>query len=671
MGGAIAVKGRLLLPAALLLLGAGLGPIAAAPAPAPVGQLLAAAERGDWEAAQVLVAKPDQPALRLYLRWRQLAEGKGTAQPPFAAYADFLERYRDWPSLGLLQQRAEAAIDGSVAPAERLRFFAGRAPRTKPGRLALAEALEATDQGGRAAEPIRASWAQDDFAAGDEAAFVDRWGRFLRPADDRARLDRLLRDGTLDQARRLLPRLDPATRALAQVRIKLQAGEPGAAAALAALPRELQADPGLRYDRWRWRQRQGDEVGARALLLDLPSPLPRPELWWPAQQAAIRDALDAGDSRLAYRLAAESRQTAGVAMVESAWLAGWLALRFNDEPALAAGHFAQIWRAATTPLSRAKGAYWLGRAEAARGRSGDSRSWYARAAALPQTYYGQLAAAEIGAELRDQLLPPRAASDAARAALLRRPVAQAALLLCGAGAAGPAQPLFRHLGHESAGDLDQLRAVLALSASCDRPDLGLTAVRAAAGQGTFLGREAFPLPRMAAFRQQDDGAPEPALLMALARQESLLDPAARSPAGALGLMQLMPDTAAEAARALDLPFARRALTEDPDLNVRLGAFYLQQQLDRFSGEVALALAAYNAGPRRVDTWLAAHGDPRGGDRYRLIDWIELIPFAETRNYVQRVLEGRAMYRAILAGPRPALPRTAADTAPRPRLKPAS
>ena len=660
----------LLLATLALALHAGSVQAAADPPAEQVARLAAAADRGDWQAAQAAAEAADRPALSLYLGWRRLVEARGAAQPTFAAYAAFLGSERDWPSLGLVQQRAEALIDGSVSPADRLSFFAERAPRTRAGRLALTEALQATGQDKRAAELIRAVWVQDDLTAADEASLLARWDRFLRPADDRARLDRLLWDGALDQARRLMPRLDPSARALAQVRIRLQTDEPGIAPALAALPASLRADPGLRYDRLRWRQRQGDEAGARALLLDLPPTLPRPELWWREQQATIRDALDAGDARAAYSLAANSGQTAGAALLESEWLAGWLALRFNGEPALAVRHFEQMWRIATMPVSQARAAYWLGRAEVAGAQPGKGERWYARAAALPQTYYGQLASIEIGAEMRDHLPPPRAAPAAAQATLLRRPVAQVALLLCRAAAATAAQPLFRHLGHEAVADPDQLRAIAAMAADCGRSHLGLAAIRAASGRGTFLAREAFPLPRLAAFWEQGEDAPEPALLMAVARQESMLDPAARSPAGALGLMQLMPDTAADMARALSLPFALRALIADPQLNVRLGSSYLRQQLDRFTGETALALAAYNAGPRRVDAWLALHGDPRGGDRYRLIDWIELIPFAETRNYVQRVLEGQAMYRAILAGPGTAAQPRTADV-PRPRLKPAT
>ena len=200
--------------------------------------------------------------------------------------------------------------------------------------------------------------------------------------------------------------------------------------------------------------------------------------------------------------------------------------------------------------------------------------------------------------------------------LRRREPAKVATLLCHNGQPGYAQPFFRHLGYEAADDADELRAVVDLARDCNRADLVLIATRAAAGNGTYLVREAFPIPAAAGMRADMLGTPEPALVLAVARQESLFDPAARSPAGALGLMQLMPGTAQSMARELGEPFSRGRLIQDPSFNLRLGASYLGQQLARFDNEPVLALAAYNAGPRRVTEWLEQNGDPRGSDPYR-------------------------------------------------------
>lgn len=630
---------------------------------------LAAADRGAWAAARGHARDSGEEVLSTYVRWRWLLEAE--ERPPFAAYDGFLREQRDWPGLGLVQARGEATIDAAVTPSQRLAYFAGRPPRTRQGRVGLAEALAASGRGGEAVALIRRSWVEDGFGKADEEALLDRFGAALGPRDHAARLDRLLWDADLAGARRMLPRVAAGPRALARARLALQLSAPEVEEAIADVPGTLQRDPGLLFDRLRWRQRQGLDAGVRELLLDPPDELGHGDRWWAEQQRAIRDAIKEGSYELAYRLAAAHRQTDGIAFAEAEWLAGWLALRFNGAPGTAASHFERLWRNVATPISRSRAAYWLGRSLAAQGERRQASAWFERAAANPTTFYGQLAAREGGSDVRDLIEPAAKPTSGMRAALLKRPPARLARLLCREGEARAAQPFFRHLGHEAAGRPGELQAVLELAGSCSRADLALAAARAAAGNGAQVTGEAFPLPALRALRVRGEGLPEPALLLAVARQESLFDPAARSPAGALGLMQLMPGTAGVVAKQAGLPFARARLTADPGYNVQLGGRYLQHQLDRYDGEPVLALAAYNAGPGRVRQWLELNGDPRGDDAHRLIDWIELIPFPETRNYVMRVLEGRAMYRAILAGPRPARTRTAAQLAPLPRPKPAT
>lgn len=660
--------------AALLLLGLAVGAPSARAAAADSGgrleQALLSAEKGDWQWARRLAEDVGAPQLKSYFRWRELMESDD--RPAFAAYGDFLRRGDDWPSLGTLQARAEEALDEAVPFEERLAFFADRAPRTRQGRARYAQALLAVGRQAEAVALLRQSWAQDDFSAGEEAFFLDQFGAFLEARDHSARLDRLLWDEKVEQARRMLPRVSAKERLLALARLKLQLSDPGVEAALADVPADLQRDPGLLFDRLRWRQEKGNEAGVREILLDPPANLKRPDRWWGAQQRAIRDAIDERRHQLAYRLASSHGHKEGTPFAEAEWVAGWLALRFLDDPERARRHFERMWPAVTTPISRARAAYWVARAAAAgRDRKG-ALDWYGWAAQYPTTFYGQLAADELGLDIADRLGPQAAASPAARESLRRRVPAQLASLFCTEGQPRYAQPFFRHLGYEAASRADELKAVMELARSCDRADLVLTAARAAAGNGAFLTHDAYPLPRLRAFHERRDGMPEPALLLGVSRQESLFDPGAKSPAGAMGLMQLMPATAEAVSRELGVPFQKARLVRDPEYNVRLGALYLQKQLDRY-GEPALALAAYNAGPSRVRQWLDMHGDPRDGDLYRLIDWIEQIPFAETRNYVQRVLEGRGMYRALLSGPRPSQARTASgeDGPLVPQPKPAS
>ena len=563
-------------------------------------------------------------------------------------------------------------MDATVPYEVRLAFFADRAPRTRQGRILYAEALIAAGRQPEAAAKLRGAWIEDDFGEAEEQLFLDRFGTELDRSAHAARLDRLLWDERLDQARRMLPRVGPAERAQATTRLKLQQSDPGVEAALASLSAQARRDAGIMYDRLRWRRKNSSDAGVREILLSPPDELRRPEFWWREQDKAIRTALSERSFKLAYQLASSSRQASGTPFAEAEWQAGWLALQFAGQPKAARKHFERLWPAVTTPISKGRAGYWSGRAAAAVGASDAAETWYDRAAAYPTSFYGQLAAAELGRDPSARMPDPLTAKPAARDALRRRTPAVLAVQFCRAGQARYAQPFFRHLGYESADDPDELAAVVELAQGCGRADLVLAATRGAAGNGTHLVRESYPLPRFAGFRRDHAGMAEPALVLAVARQESLFDPVARSSAGAMGLMQLMPGTAQTVSRELGEDYTRRRLVRDPDYNVRLGAHYLGQQLTRFDQEPVLALAAYNAGPGRVTQWLEANGDPRGGDPYRLVDWIELIPFGETRNYVQRVLEGRGMYRVALG--QPALPpaRSAAREPPAaPRAKPAS
>lgn len=633
--------------------------------------ILADIDKGEWQGAQRLADGPNAALLQPYVRWRELLERTDTL--PFTAYVNFMRTTPDWPSLGTLQTRAEDSLDATIPYRTRLAFFADRAPRSRQGRQLLAEALIATDRQQEGGSLLRQSWVSDDFDTTGERNFLDRFGTYLRPADHSARLDRLLWDGRTDQARRVLPRVSSRERAVATARIALQESAPNVEKAIAAVPDAAQSNAGLLFDRLRWRAERGNDAGVREILVHPPKTLGRPEKWWNHQQRAIRAAMGNRSFKLAYRIASSSHQPPGSAYAEAEWLAGWLALRFTDQPKLATGHFERLWSTVTTPISRARAGYWAGRAAAANGDRSAAAEWYRRAAAYTHTFYGQLAADELGVARVERIHPSQRHSQAAASALRRRMPAQLAGLFCRLGQPNAAQPFFRHLGFEAAGDADELAAAVDLARDCDRADLVLTVTRAAAANGAYLVRDSFPLPSTPAFVAQDAGLPEPALLLAVARQESLFNPEARSPVGALGLMQLMPATAKAVSTAQGMPYSRPRLTSDPDYNVSLGAAYLGSQLSRFDREPALALAAYNAGPGRVAEWLRLNGDPRGADRHRLVDWIELIPFAETRNYVQRVLEARDMYRSILKPPAIPSERIAEDGAPaaQPRRKPAS
>ena len=607
-----------------------------------------AAGRKEWDRALRLAALAQDPLAAKTVRWLRMIEEGEPAD--FATIAPFLIGNPHWPLPEQLQVVAEDMIRDPADHALIRRLFADRPPLTTRGHIRYAEALfdVGAKEQGRAL--IRKAWIEGDFSAREEKRFLQKYRRMLSSADHIARLDNLLWDYRRTSAKRMLPLVPEGYRSLAQARMRLQRRQNGVDEAIEAVPAALRSDPGLIFDRLRWRRQKQLHKGVLEILLDPPAVLGRPELWWFERELQIRRALRKRDFDLAYRLAAGHRQTEGDDVVEAEWLAGWLALRFAQQPNTALSHFMRLYESVRAPVDRASAAYWAGRSAAALGSPALAAEWYATAAAFSIAYYGQLAVEELG-EAGAPLPDPAPATDAERAAFERQELVRVARMLIEADAPKAVLPFLMRLG-EQAKSPTEIGLVAELAASSGRPHLVAQVGRYAAYHGHANHAAAFPIPEIPGLMRPPPGDPEPALLMGLGRQESMFNPWVNSHAEARGLLQLVPRTALLMAGQLGLPYNRGLLTGDPDYNVRLGSHYLKTLLKRYDGEVALALAAYNAGPRRVDEWLRLHGDPRRHGRHHLIDWIELIPFDETRNYVQRVLEGREMYRRRLASGNP-------------------
>lgn len=607
----------------------------------PLAGVLAAASAGDHEAARL--AAGSDPLAAAYAEWRLLREGP---EQSFQRYRAFLETRPGWPDAGRLQTRAEQSIASDLAAEERLRFFQARPPRSRAGRLALAGALVEAGRSGEAATLARRIWIEDDLTVGEEAAFQVSYGHFLEPGDHRARLERLLGDDNEGMAERMLGRVPDADRAVATARIRLQQRAKTVDKALAAVPASRQGDAGLVLDRIKYRRAKGQEAGIADLLLAVDREPGRGEAWWAERGREAREALDAGNPRLAYRLAAGHRQSEGTPFAEAEWLAGWLALSFLNDPTSARGHFERFSAKVATPISRARGAYWTARALSTGGNVGAARAMYEEAGRHPTAFYGQMALAELGRPVQLAAVLPPPPDAAARSAFRAREPARVGERLCAMGAVREATPFIRQLGSDAGTDGPALELAYDLARRCERPDLVVVVAKAAVQNGAEP-LATFPIPDVAAMLSPAADRPHPALILAISRQESQFDPVAVSRAGARGLMQLMPTTGRGVARTLGLSYDVDALIADPDFNVQLGSWYLGRQLQQYGGSVPLAAAAYNAGPGRVEQWLARNGDPRAKDRHGMIDWIEAIPFTETRNYVQRVMEGQAVYEALL------------------------
>ncbi len=602
------------------------------------------ADKGRWEDAHRLAHRIGRPVAAKLLFWFD-ATRTGSALP-YDRLVAFLTQNPDWPSRTLLLRRVEEAMSPGLPPATVVDWFGRHPPQTGRGYHQYARALEALGDAGRARAVVREGWATAPFSATEEAEFLDRFGRHLERADHHRRLDALLWRGREPEALRMLPKVDPGQRALATARLRLRAMGPGVDGAFAKVPPSLANDPGLVYERVRWRRIKGRDLEARQLLAQSTSDDIEPQRWWSERHILARRALAEGHVSEAYRLSAGHGVRDGSDLAEAEWLSGWIALRFLDDPKLAAQHFESLYRSVRFPVSLARGAYWSGRAAEALKRETAAREWYDRAAEHDTSFYGQLAKARLqpGAPLRLPAGPSPSAADIG--AMEAHDLAKAARMLVAFGQRDRIDPFVLALADARPAGVWKAAAA-SLAGDLGRPDLAVRVAKEAHRSGDLLVAQGYPsvsLPRVVNGARHDLERP---LVLGIIRQESAYRVDAVSPAGARGLMQLMPGTAREVARKLNLQYSQSKLTTDPQYNLTLGQAYMSEVLGSFGGSYVLSLAAYNAGPSRSRQWLAGNGDPRE-NLAQAIDWIEMIPFGETRNYVQRTLENLQVYRSMVS-----------------------
>ncbi|MGE0715093.1 MAG: transglycosylase SLT domain-containing protein [Alphaproteobacteria bacterium] len=618
------------------------GPVAAQTVPpatiwADVG---AAVQTESWAEARRLADLTGDPVAAKVVRWLQWVRSDSPADP--GEIAQFMAANPEWPAQARLSRRLEDRLDPLPPDATLIGWFDRRAPETTAGRVAYASALLRAGRSDDSRAVLRRAWVDGTFRPEEEQEFLARFADALRPVDHQDRADRLLRENETGSAQRMVARVDPAARRVLELRLRLRARRPPEG--LDKLGEIERADPGLAFDLLRYYRRAEDDAAAERLLSAVGPEAARPDAWWVERNLLARRALRTGSAATAYRIAAGHAYTDGSPLAEAEFLAGWIALRFLGDAAGAERHFARLEASVSMPISRARAGYWRGRAAEAAGDTAAASARWREAAQHLTTYYGQLAAERLGIRTApDWVLAPAAtATEEGLVRLGAREPAAAANLLAQIGELRWARAFISQLIARAQGDAE-MAEVAELARRIGLPSLAVLAGKRAGYDGTHLPGYAFPLQVV-----PEQGSPEPALVNAIIRQESMFDPAAVSSAGARGLMQLMPATARHVARQLALRYDAPRLTADPAYNVTLGRAYLAGQIDAFAGSYILAAAAYNAGPGRARQWVQDYGDPRGG-KVDPIDWVELIPFNETRNYVQRVMENLQVYRWRLAG----------------------
>lgn len=604
-------------------------------------QALRASAGRDWPAALMAAQSAGSIGGDIIL-WQWLRDGQGK----LGDYESFIARRSDWPGMPLLKEKGEIAALRSTDPARVLAYFGADRPQSGAGAVAMVQALHALGRTSDAeAEAVRA-WTTLKFQAEDEAALLALEGKNLAVAHE-VRLDRLLWDGgRRAEVERMLPLVSSNWQALAKARQALRANGALAVALTDAVPKSMLGDPGLAFDRFDYRMRNDRYGDAASLIIERSTSaqaLGDPQAWAKRRADLARILMRQGDNKLAYQVAAKHQITQGDDYADLEFLAGFAALRGLQDPDRAAQHFSHMKTLVQTPISVSRADYWAARALDAKGDAVGAKAAFSRAAKFQTAYYGLLAAEALGLSLDPSLVnvgTPGAGWKTARFA--NSSVLAAARALLVAGDRTLAKRFFLHLG-ESLNDTE-LEQLADLALRLDEPHIAVLLGKAAAERGLILARAYFPVVDMV-----PDGLPvSRALALSISRRESEFDPKAQSPAGARGLMQVMPATAEVVAKKLGETSSASRLIADPVFNVRIGSTFLGHLVEEFGPSIALVASGYNAGPGRPRQWIERFGDPRQRS-VDVVDWVEMIPFTETRTYVMRVAEGVVIYRDRLRG----------------------
>ena len=606
--------------------------------PRPLASAFEAMQEGRWSRAAEL-AKRAGPVAEEIVEWMRLRAGKGRPDEVLA----FLESNGHWPGLNRLREKSEPAFQ-TATDAQVLTFFDGYEPTTGMAALRLADAQFAAGQQGEAEVGLVLAWRTLELSTAEHDLFVTEHGELLAP-HHAARHDMTLWRGLKDAV--LMESLvSEDRRKLAAARRAAQQGLSGLDARIAILPEAMRADPGLAFDRFERLLKRDDDELAIALIIDQSrseAGLGEPARWASQRRTLARRMMRAEAYQTAYELASLHGLDGGGAYADLEWLSGYLALRFLDEPELALDHFQRLRAAVRTPISLGRAGYWIGRAQEALGDVEAAQVAYAEGAQHVTSFYGILAVEKAGITLPEELAGGEVFPDWREAGFAESDLFKAMELVKAAGQEWLAEMFVTQMADTlDRQGLGQLGAALA--------DLGDSHLQVMAGKRAARRGLVLVAPYYALHPMTELDLPiDMEMALAIARRESEFDFSVKSGAGAEGLMQVMPATARDVARDTGLPMTPSEMRSDWKMNARIGAAYLAQMTESWDGNIVLVSISYNAGPQRAERWIERYGDPREPlpDGWDIVDWIEHIPFRETRNYVQRVAESLPIYRARL------------------------
>jgi soluble lytic murein transglycosylase len=613
---------------------------------AAVRDAIGFASRGRPKDATDTQQRITDPAARKLVEWAILRSGNNGAD--FARFQAFIAANPNWPNIAMFRRRAEAMLWEEHADVAAIRALTGDKPISAKGRFALGRALLAQGSGVDVHGLIRDAWHTEPMPFDAEEEILETFGSLITPADDKARMEHWLYANDSNAALRAAIRLGGNEPAIVKARAAVNEKASNARALIEALPSSLRQDAGVLFSRIQLLRRADRIAEAAELMLSAPRELAQiydPDAWWVERRLLAHKLLDANTATKAYRIVRDATPpTKEILRIEQEFTAGWIALRFLKDPNTAARHFAGI-TGISSPVALARAGYWRGRAADAMNNPQEARAHYEQAAGYSTTYYGQLARAKLGlSELA--LAPPAVSEEAKRAALAKSEIVRAVEILYAIDQRDLIVPIAADLA-ERGSDLAMLAALAEQTTHHEDARCALLIGRGVLGRGYAFDRDAFPafgLPRYTAIAPEV----EPAVVYSIARQESGFNAKAVSSAHALGLMQVTPEAGRYIAKKFNVPYDQGRLLNDAVYNMQIGTAQLADDIGRYNGSYVLAFAGYNAGEGRVKEWIERYGDPRD-PKVDPVDWVERIPFPETRNYVQRIIESIQVYRLRLLG----------------------
>ena len=603
-------------------------------------------EKGQWSSALSLSKKAKDKSIYNFIQWRHLLT-KGN-QASFYDYQLFINRNENYPRIGRIKYLAEHKLSTEkISPKKIINWFGPTEPLSGFGKLILGESLIESGNLDKGIKLIKDGWITAELSRSDMKFFRKKYKKYLNSNDYIKRADYLAWENKYWDLKRMLRYLPKDHQLLYTARQILMSKSYGVDQAIKNVPDKLKNDAGLNYDRLKWRRKRGRIDSSLEILLKIKNDkdyLVRPDKWWKERAIIARSLIYKKKYELAYKISSEHSLDKSPEYAEAEWLSGWIALSFLNDPILAIDHFNNFYQNVGYPISLSRGAFWLGRSFEKIGDKDKSLIWYEEATKYLTTFYGQLSHLKIYPEVNFELKPQMKVDEKYKKYFYDKELVKIVYLLDELDKDKYAKHILRHLANDN---IDSGSEILAaeLSTNISRYDFAIQLSKIASYQKRFHNDFNYPIistPKYVNNRK----IPETAFILSLIRQESEFDMTANSHAGAKGLMQLMPYTAKLVSKQAKLPYSKSRLTSDPEYNINLGSHYIAGLILEYEGAYPFAIAAYNAGPKRVKYWKKINKDPQK-KQIDYVDWIELIKFKETRNYVQRVLENYNVYRYIL------------------------